>query len=98
VTTNAGNKRRFYRPGADSLTVRATMGLGQLLNRNSATTIVPDLYLRGVDRATYDTATVDDGSFRRVPFTTFGEVGIPRKSGKVKVGLDIYLYPLEGGQ
>jgi hypothetical protein len=98
VKTNAGLKRRFYRPGADSLTVRATMGLGQLLNRTSASTVTPDIYVRGVDRATYDTTTYDGASYRRVPFPTFGEVVFPRQGGKVKVGLDIYLYPLEGGQ
>jgi len=98
ATTNAAMKRRFYRPGADSLTVRTTMGLGQLLNRVSASTIVPDIYLRGVQGATFDTTSYDGGSYRRVPFPTFGEVGFPRTGGKVKAGLDIYLYPLEGGQ
>jgi hypothetical protein len=99
VTTNAGLKRRFYRPGADSLTVRVTRGLGHLLNRTSAPSIAPDIYLRNVERSTFDTSTVGGNSYNRVPFPTMGEVGLPRASdGKLRVGLDIYLYPLEGGQ
>jgi hypothetical protein len=99
VSTNSGLKRRFLRPGADSLAVRVTMGIGQLLNRTSAASITPDIYLRGVDRPAYDTATVNGNTYNRVNFPVMGEVGLPRGTdGKLKAGLDIYLYPLEGGQ
>jgi hypothetical protein len=99
VGTNAGLKRRFYRPGADSLTVRATRGIGQLLNRNAAPGIAPDIYLRGVDKPAYDTSTVNGATYNRVGFPVMGEVDIPRgPDGKFRAGLDIYLYPLEGGQ
>ena len=99
ATTNVGLKRRFLRPGADSLTVRITRGLGQLMNRTSASTITPDIYLRGVDRPAYDTTTVNGANYNRVLFPVMGEVELPRGlNGKIRAGLDIYLYPLEGGQ
>ncbi len=99
VGTNSGLKRRYYRPGADSLTVRVTKGIGQLLNRTASSNIVPDIYLRGVDRPAYDTSTVGGNTYNRVNFPVMGEVEIPRGTdGKLKAGLDIYLYPLEGGQ
>jgi hypothetical protein len=100
VSTASGLKRRFIRPGADSVAVRVTRGLGQILNRNASSSIVPDIYLRGVDRPAYDTATTVDGtSYNKVTYPVMGEVGLPRGTdGKLRVGLDIYLYPLEGGQ
>ena len=99
VSEISGLKRRFYRPGADSLTVRVTRGIGQLLNRVSSPALAPDLFLRGVDRPAYDTSTVNGKTYNRVPFPVMGEVGIPRDpDGKLRVGLDIYLYPLEDGQ
>lgn len=99
VTTNAGLKRRFFRPGADSLTVRVTRGMGQVLNRVSSSGIAPDMFLRNVERSAFDTSTVNGNTYNRVSFPVMGEVGLPRASdGKLRAGLDIYLYPLEGGQ
>jgi hypothetical protein len=100
ASTNAGLKRRFYRPGADSLTVRVTRGVGQVLNRVSASGVAPDIYLRHVERSVFDTAASSTGStYNRISFPVMGEVGLPRASdGKLRVGLDVYLYPLEGGQ
>jgi hypothetical protein len=99
VTTNAGLKRRFFRPGADSLTVRVTRGVGHVLNRTSSSSIAPDIFLRNVERSAFDTSTVNGNTYNRISFPVMGEVGLPRASdGKLRANLDIYLYPLEGGQ
>lgn len=92
-------RRRFVRPGADSLTVRVTRGLRLLLNRTSSASTAPDLYLRGIERLAFDTTAVNGSTYNRVTFPVMGEVEFPRGAdGKVRVNLDLYLYPLEGGQ
>jgi hypothetical protein len=97
ITLYRDLQRRFVRPGADSLTVRVTRGLRQLLNRNASASTAPDLYLRGVERQSYDTSAVAGSTYNRVTFPVMGEVEFPRGAdGKVRVNLDLYLYPLEG--
>ncbi len=85
---------RYWRPGASELTVRATHGLGALLNRKTGVT--PALFLRPADRLAFDTTTASDGSsYLRVLYPVLGEVGFPRGSdGKLRVTVDVYLYPL----
>lgn len=92
---------RFYRPGADSVKVRVTRGLRTLLNRNYAagTSVAPDMFLRTIDRAVYDTAAINGSTYQRVIYPYTGEIEFKRApSGRLEVGLDLYLYPLEAGQ
>jgi hypothetical protein len=101
LTSASDLKGRYWRPGADSLNVRVTRGLRNLLNRvhTPGTGIAPDLFLRGVDRAVFDTASVSGSYYRRVPYPVFGEIDFKRAgNGRLEVGLDLYLYPLEAGQ
>jgi hypothetical protein len=101
ITNTATLSRRFWRPGADSLTTRATRGVQSLLNRvhTPGIGIAPDLFLRSVDRLAYDTATVSGQTYRRVAYPVFGEIAFKRAgNGRLEVGLELYLYPLEAGQ
>jgi hypothetical protein len=99
VTNTSILTRRYWRPGADSLNLRVTRGVRGLLNRVPGTGIAPDMFLRSVDRAAFDTATVSGSAYRRVPYPVFGEVDFKRAgNGRLEVGLEIYLYPLEAGQ
>ncbi len=99
VTSFAGQSARYLRPGADSLAVRATHGIRNVLNRVHEPGVgsVPDMLLQGARRAAFDTSTTESGStYRRVPYPVFGEVDFKRDGdGKLRVGLDLYLYPLE---
>ncbi len=101
ISENANYRltHRFFRPGADSLNVRVTRGLRNLLNRVPGSSVSPDMYLRSVDRAIFDTASVNSLTYRRVVQPAFGEIDFKRGGdGKLKVGLELYLYPLEAGQ
>jgi|GEM_PF-2675865 len=91
---------RFYRPGADSLSVRVTRGLRNLLNRNYNTgiSVAPDMVLRAVERRVYDTSAVKGASYAEVFYPVTGEVAFKRTGGRLVVGLDLYLYPLEAGR
>jgi hypothetical protein len=98
VTSNSGLSVRFWRPGADSLAVRATHGVRNVLNRvtEAGKGSVPDMLLQSVRRAAYDTSTISGSSYRPVQYPVFGEIDFKRGAGgKVYVGLDLYLYPLE---
>ena len=100
ITTTSVLSRRFWRPGADSLTVRVTRGMQNLLNRVHApgVGVAPDFFLRGTDRAAYDTALVSSLTYRKVAYPVFGEVAFKRTGGRLVVGLELYLYPLEAGR
>jgi hypothetical protein len=101
ITTTSKLARRFYRPGADSLNVRVTRGLRTLLNRNytGGTGIAPDMFLRSVERAVFDTTTIKGSTYLRVGYPVFGELDFKRSgNGRLEVGLDLYLYPLEAGR
>ena len=98
VTSNSGLSVRFWRPGADSITVRATHGVRNILNRVQVDGkgSLPDMYLQTVRRAAYDTSTISSSTYRRVEYPVFGEIDFKRGAGnKIYVGLDLYLYPLE---
>jgi hypothetical protein len=89
---------RFWRPGADSVAVRATHGVRNVLNRVVVTGrgSTPDMLLQSVRRAAFDTAEVAGLTYRTVGYPVFGEIDFKRGAGgKVHVGLDLYLYPLE---
>jgi hypothetical protein len=99
ITTKSRLTRGFYRPGADSVNIRVTRGLRNLLNRIPGTSIAPDMFLRTVDRDAFDTSLVSNLTYRRVVQPAFGEIDFKRAGdGKLKVGIDLYLYPLEAGQ
>jgi hypothetical protein len=99
ISTKSRLVRRFYRPGADSVNVRVTRGLRNLLNRVPGSSIAPDMFLRTVDRDAFDTSLVSNLTYRRVVQPAFGEIDFKRAGdGRLKVGIDLYLYPLEAGQ
>ncbi len=100
ITLHQQLTRRFWNPGGDSLRVRATRGMRTLLNRNAGpgAPVVPDLFLRGVERAAFDTTTVGGISHRRVSYPVFGEIDFPRENDTLRVGLEVYLFPLESAQ
>jgi len=101
ISVSRNLTRRFYRPGADSLNVRVTRGLRNLLNRayTPGTSIAPDMVLRSVERAAYDTSAVRGSTYLRVVYPLSGEIDFKRAGdGRLKVGLELYLYPLEAGQ
>jgi hypothetical protein len=100
VISTSEQSRRFLRPGADSLTVRVTRGMQKLLNRvhTPGVGIAPDFFLRGTDRAAYDTSLVSNLTYRKVAYPVFGEVAFKRTGGRLVVGLELYLYPLEAGR
>ena len=87
-------KKRYWIPGATELNVRATHGLGSLLNR--VTGVTPALFLRPADHNAFDTAVASDGSsYLHVSYPVLGEIGFPRDaSGKIYITVDLYLYPL----
>lgn len=98
ITSNSGQSSRYWVPGADSLAVRATNGIRNVLNRVHVPGVgsVPDMLLQGASRAAFDTATISNSSYRRVAYPVFGEIDFKRGGdGKLRVGLDLYLYPLE---
>ena len=94
---------RFYRPGADSLTIRVTRGLRTVLNRNytAGTAVAPDMFLRTVERRVFDTTHTPGttASYGTVLYPVAGEIDFKRApSGRLEVGLELYLYPLETGR
>lgn len=103
LTANRDLAARFYRPGADSVTVRVTRGLRTLFNRNytAGTAIAPDMFLRTVERRVYDTTRVPGTTYpyQTVLYPVTGEIDFKRAaSGRLEVGLELYLYPLEAGR
>ena len=98
IASNSGLSSRFWRPGADSVAVRATHGVRNILNRVTVAGkgSLPDMYLQSVRRAAFDTSTISSSTYRRVEYPVFGEIDFKRGAGgKLYVGLDLYLYPLE---
>jgi hypothetical protein len=98
ITSPSKLSGRFWRPGADSVAVRATHGVRNVLNRVTVAGkgSLPDMYLQSVRRAAYDTSTISSSTYRRVEYPVFGEIDFKRGAGgKLYVGLDLYLYPLE---
>lgn len=98
VTSLSGLSVRFWRPGVDTLSVRATHGVRNVLNRvvEDGKGSVPDMLLQSVRRAAYDTSTISGTTYHVVQYPVFGEIDFKRGTGaKLYVGLDLYLYPLE---
>lgn len=94
-TTYKDLASRYWRPGASEVVVRATRGVGALLNRKSGATTA--MFLRPAERNAFDTTYVaaDSSSYLRVLYPVFGEVGFPKGTdGKLHVTVDVYLYPL----
>jgi hypothetical protein len=101
ITRTSELSRRFWRPGADSLNLRVTRGLRNILNRvhTPGVGVAPDMFLRSIDRAAFDTSTISGLTYRRIDYPVFGEIEFKRAgNGRLEVGLDLYLYPLEAGQ
>ncbi len=100
LTAYADLKRRYIRPGASELALRATRGIRSLLNRNTGAVctptpcpdVAPDLFLRPFDRRAFD--ATDSANYLQVPYPVLGEIEFPRNAGKLEVTLDLYLYPL----
>jgi hypothetical protein len=93
-------RQRYWKPGAAADTLRATHGLRTLLNRASGA--APDLFLRPLDNHAFDSTAVitstDTSSYRLVSFPVLGDIKFPRDhNGKLRVTVDIYLYPLRSG-
>ena len=90
--------RRYWRPGAATLDVRATRGLGALLNRRTGVT--SDLFLKPVDHNAYDTTVASNGtSYLQVSYPVLGEISFPHDvNGRMYITVDVYLYPLGSGK
>lgn len=103
ITASRDLVSRYYRPGADSVKVRVTRGLRTLFNRNytTGTAIAPDMFLRTVERRVYDTTRVPGTTYpyQLVVYPVTGEIAFKRApGGRLEVGLELYLYPLEAGR
>ncbi|MEO7423921.1 MAG: hypothetical protein ABI036_01975 [Fibrobacteria bacterium] len=89
---------RFLQPGQDNLTLRVTNGIQRLLNRvQSNANILQDFQFQPNGLAAVDpkNASGESGVPLVVRFPVLSVVAPAIENGKLKVDVDLYLYPLK---